>query len=249
MKAALWILITLFSLGCFSSSTVAAPLNGLWMVGNNTGASSDKSRVPELISAGAVFHSFTGDEMKDTYGQMYGMYIQGGGHFGSGGIFWVETGLFIGVGDPILPDTTWEVSASSMEMAVIPIGGNILYEFSGPESSRAVAPYIGLGLDGYFGFERTSVSMSRVPEGDFDWNDTQYRYTWAGQAIVGATIKLTDKVRGVVEVRWTQGVDGSDVEHSFSEEEINQGWLEVEKAVQRPDFNFTGWSVSIGARW
>jgi len=217
--------------------------------GGNTGTTSGESLLPELVSAGAVFHSFTGDAMKDAYGQMYGIYIQVGQQFASGAGFRLESGLFAAVGDPLFPDSTWEVGRSSMEMAVIPLGGSLMYQFSGSDSGRAFVPFVGLGLDGYFGFERTSVNISRFPEGEYDWNDTQYRYTWCGHALVGATIRLTEKVRGLVEIRWTQGKEGSDVEHSFSEERINEGWLEVVKAVQRPDFNFTGWSVSIGARW
>jgi outer membrane protein W len=133
--------------------------------------------------------------------------------------------------------------------AVIPLGAAFLYRFSGSDGNRSFKPYIGVGLDGYFGYERTSVTISRAPEGEYDWNDTQFRYTWGGNAFIGADIKLTEKVYGLVEIRWTQGVDGSDVEQSFSQEEINDGWLEADKAVQRPNFNFTGWSVSIGAGW
>ena len=249
VKFTSFLLCILLCLGFSSSSTVAASLNGLWVDGGNTGTSSDESRQQEFFSTGVVFHSFTGDEMKDAYGQMYGIYIQGGQQFASGAGWRVEAGLFVVVGDPAFPDSTWEVGSSSMEMAVIPLGGSFLYEFSRGESGRAFVPYVGLGLDWYLGFERTSVEISRFPEGEFEWNDTQYRHTFGGHALVGGTIRLTEKVRGLVEIRWTQGMEGSDVDHSLSEEQVNEGWLEVIKAVQRPDFDFTGWSVSIGARW
>jgi hypothetical protein len=251
MKTVTWILGTLLCLSFSHSSPFAAPLDGLWMTGGNTGTASGKSGPQKLVSAVAVFHSFTGDEMKDAYGQMFGACIRGGERYASGAGWRIEGGLMIAVGDPLFPDSTWDVDtdSTSMEMMVIPLGGSFVYEFSRSGIERAVAPYVGLGLDGYFGFERTSVKISRFPEGEFDWNDTQYRYAWSGHAFVGATIKLTEKVRGLLEIRWTQGMDGSDVEQSFSEEELNEGWGEVAKAVQRPDFNFTGWSVSIGARW
>jgi hypothetical protein len=251
VKYTSFLLCILLCLGFSGSRTVAAALDGLWMAGGNTGTTSGESGLPELVSAAAVAHSFTGDEMKNAYGQMYGIYIQAGEQFASGAGWRFESGLLIAVGDPLFPDPTWNVDldSSSMEMMVIPLGGSFLYEFSGSGPERTFAPYLGLGLDGYFGFERTSVKISRFPEGKFDWNDTKYRYTWTGHALAGATIRLTEKVRGLVEIRWTQGMDGSDVDQSFSEEELNEGWREVAKAVQRPDFNFTGWSVSIGARW
>ena len=249
MKTAPWILVTLLCLGLSSTSAVAETSKGLSAAGGEPDIISRDFGPEVYYSAAAIFHAFTGDEMKDTYGQMYGACFQGGQQFSSGAAWRLESGLLIGVGDPMFPDSTWEVSSSSMEMAVIPVGGSLFYQFSSGESERSFVPYIGLGLDGYFGYERTSVKIARAPEGEFDWNDTQFRSTWGGNAFVGATIKLTDKVRGLVEIRWTQGVDGSDVEHSFSQEEINEGWLEVAKAVQRPDFNFTGLSVSIGARW
>jgi hypothetical protein len=251
MKTAPWILAIAVCLAVSSSSAVAAPSGGLRMTVDDPGAALDGSRPRDVFGAVAVVHSFTGNEMKDAYGQMFGAYARGGQQFASGAGWRVEGGLMIAVGDPLFPDSTWEVDldSTSMEMMVVPLGASFVYEFSGSGSERRLMPYIGLGLDGYFGFERTSVKISRFPEGKFDWNDTRYRYAWAGHVLLGTTIGLTEKVRGLVEIRWTQGLDGSDVEQSFSEEEINEGWGKVAEAVQRPDFNFTGWSVSVGARW
>lgn len=244
-----FLLCILLCLGFSSSNSVAASLNSSQIDSDTTGTTSDDSGSQKFFSAVAVFHSFTGDQMKDAYGQMYGGLFQGGRQFASGVSWRIESGLLIAVGDPLFPDPSWEVESSSMQTAVVPLGGSVLYQFSGSEHGRTFSPYFGLGLDGYFGFERTSVKISRSPEGAFDWNDTQYRQTFGVHAIVGMTFGLTENVRGLLEIRWTQGADGSSVDHSFSEEEINQGWLEVVEAVQRPDFNFTGLGVSLGARW
>jgi hypothetical protein len=249
IKFTAFLLCILLCLVFSSSSTVAASLDSSQVDSDTTGTTSGESGPQNFLSAVAVFHSFTGSEMKDAYGQMYGGLFQGGQQFPSGVGWRIESGLLIAVGDPRFPDPSWEVESSSMETAVVPLGGTVLYQFSGSEPGRTFVPYVGLGLDGYFGFERTSVKISRSPEGAFDWNDTQYRQTFGGHAIIGMTLGLTEKVLGLVEIRWTQGADGSHVDHSFSEEQINEGWLEVVKAVQRPDFNFTGLSVSIGARW
>ncbi|MEJ2721059.1 MAG: hypothetical protein P8181_07935, partial [bacterium] len=241
-----YILVFMFVCGSEARAGSPDPQNFQMSGGVAGGPASVRPGPRQFLSVVGVVHGFTGDEMKDAYGQMFGACVRGGQRFESGAGWRVEGGLMIGVGDPLFPDSTWHVDAdsSSMEMMVVPLGASFLYEFARDGSERAVTPYLGVGLDGYFGFERTSVKISRFPEGRLDWNDTKYRYTWAGHALAGATIRLTEKVRGLVEIRWTLGIDGSDVDQSFSEEEINEGWLEVDKAVQRPDFNFTGWSVS-----
>lgn len=193
-------------------------------------------------------HGFTGDEMKDAYGQMYGGNFQYG-RLPSQGVGWrLETGIWIATGQPGFPDDSWTVESSEMQTAVAPLGGTILYRFSGGEG-RAFMPHVGFGADGYFGFERTSVKISRPAEGAFDWNDTQFRKTFGLHALLGGALALTDQVSGVIEVRWTLGFEGSTVEQSFSEVEIIQGWLEAAKAVQRPDYDFTGWNVTVGLQW
>lgn len=249
MKTVLWTLVALFWVGVSSGRTAAAPLVGSWMAGRSSSDIVAGSSSEEFVSASAIFHAFTGSEMNDTYGQMYGADFQGGLQLERGVALRLGVGLFAGGGDPLYPDPTWEVSSSSLGMTVAKLGGSFLYQFSGGESGRAIVPYAGVGLNGYLGFERTSVVISRAPEGEYEWNDTRYRHTWGGHALAGTTFKLTELVRGLVEIQWTQGVDGSDVEQSFSDAEIAEGWLEVEKAVQRPNFNFTGWSVSVGAQW
>lgn len=196
-----------------------------------------------------VFHSFTGNQMSDAYGQMFGVGVQLARNFASRGEIRVETGILIAVGDPAFPDPSWQVDSSSMETAGLPLAVTFLYQARTHEDRSGIHPYVGVGLNGYFGFERTSVSIQRVPEGDFDWNETKFRYTGGGHVLAGATVRLANRYRLLLEAMWVQGLDGSTVDLSFSAEEIAQGWEEAAKAVQRPDFNFTGPTVRIGVMW
>ena len=205
-----FLLCILLSLCFSSSSTDAASLNGSWAASGNTESILDDLRPQEFFGAVAVVHSFAGAEMKETYGQMYGVSFMGGQQFPSGAGWRIEGGLFFAEGDPLVSGPTSETDTLGIAMAVVPFGGSVLYHFTRGERGRTFVPYVGFGLEGRFGFERTTGKISRFGV-DYDWADPQYRYAWSGHVLVGATFSLLKKVRGVVEIGWTQGLDGSDV--------------------------------------
>lgn len=159
-----------------------------------------------------------------------------------------SVGLFA-TGNPLFPDTSWEVSSSELQMFVVSVEGSFIYQLKERPLEQNTMPYVGVGFGGFFGFERFSVQISRFAEGDFNWNETHFRYVLGGHAFAGTTVRITDRYRALFEVRWTQSGKGSTVKNSFSDEEIANGWLEADKAVKRPDFNFTGVSVSAGIQW
>lgn len=200
-------------------------------------------------SSSFTYRMFTGDEMSDAYDLCFGGYIHAIWMGDSKEAWRIGAGAIIGEGNPIFPDTTWEVSSSELQMFMIPLEASFLYNLRERPLENSLSPYVGIGFGGFIGFERISVEMSRFVEGDFQWNETRFRYVLGGHAVMGTTIKITEKYRAVLEARWTQSGKGSTVKNEFSDEEIAEGWLELDKAVKRPDFNFTSWSVSVGLQW
>jgi hypothetical protein len=192
---------------------------------------------------------FTGDEMSDAYDFCFGGYQHVTWMRESKEAWRVGAGAFIGDGTPLFPDTTWEVSSSELFMLMIPLEGAFLYNFKERPGEKSVAPYIGIGVGGFIGFEKMAVEMSRFGETGVEWSEARFRYVLGGHAVAGTTIKITEKYRALLEVRWTQSGKGSTVKNEFSDEEIAEGWLEVDKAVKRPDFDFTSWSVGVGLQW
>ena len=187
--------------------------------------------------------------MTEAYGPLYGAIAHVTQEYTTGEAWRVGVGILAANGDPIL-DPSWTVNKSELGTLVFPIEGAFLYGLTNKEEDRFFAPYVGIGAGGFVGFERTSVdSMYHAPEGSFDWNDTRFRYTLGGHVLLGTSVRITGKVQGLLEIRWTQSGKGSVVEQTFSPQDIAEGWLELSRAVKRPDFNFTGWSVSLGARW
>lgn len=192
---------------------------------------------------------FTGKEMKDAYEFSFGVIPYLTWMSESKWSWRIGAGFTIGDGEPLFPDPSWTVRSSTLTMFIFPAETAVLYHFTDSPREKTIAPYAGIGFGGFFGFERISVEITRAPEGTFQWNDTRFRYVMDGHALAGATIRITDRFRALIEVRWTQSGKGSTIENSFSEAEIAEGWLAVEQAVQRPDFDFTGLAISFGLQW
>jgi hypothetical protein len=227
-----------------TTGVVAILLLALDLCVSSTAQADPESSI--IWNASINVHALTGDEMNDAYGLLYGGLISGGQQITPNVGWRIESGLMLGIGDPLFVEPVWgPVESSEMQTAVLPIGGSVLYQFSGADNSDAFVPYVGLGLEAFLGFERTSVTWGAGEP----WNETKYRQTFSGHAIAGATFGLTGRVRGLMEIRFVLGADGSKVDYSFTEQEIAQGWLEAANAVGRPDFNFTGWTFCLGAQW
>ena len=136
-------------------------------------------------------------------------------------------------------------------MIVMSIGGTRIHEFAGT-GEQTFVPYVGLGLGFFLGFERISAHIYKdqiTGEPHSEWLDTCYRHSFAGHAVLGATIKKSKNFCYVGEIRWTQGGKGRLKRLTPSAEELAQGWGEAFEDFQQPDFNFTGLSIDVGVRW
>jgi hypothetical protein len=138
--------------------------------GNEQCTMESQSRVrnprPDLyFSAAAITQFFVTDEMSDSYGPAFGAVGQALWQFESGMAGRLEGGLLISIGDPFFPDTTWQPISSDLGMAVFPIGGSFIYQLSDPLEEGSFSAYVGIGLNGCFGFERFSVTLQGTPGG------------------------------------------------------------------------------------
>jgi hypothetical protein len=162
-----------------------------------------------------------------------------------------EMGFLFASGHPLQKDFDWKVVDSNLGMIVLAIGSTGIHEFN-KEGERTFVPYIGLGLGFFLGFERISAHIYKDQvggESHFEWHDTCYRHSFSGHALLGATLKRSDRFSYVGEIRWTQAGKGRLKRKPLSQEEIAQGWGEAFQDFQHPDFNFTGPSINIGVRW
>jgi hypothetical protein len=202
----------------------------------------------------AVYHYLASSTMNDAYSAAYGAVWQGTPYVSEQSLkerfsLQFEGGLIGGGGDPIVTDTSWEVSSMELGMAVIPVGFAALYRLTG-EDGGAFTTYAGIGLMGFLGAERMAIVASHPFWGEWEWNDTLFRASIAGQALVGIRGKVSGRFSFAAEVSWLQGGKGSSSGgREPTEEQIAEGALELAEAFQHPDFSFTGMRAGIGLQW
>lgn len=169
-------------------------------------------------------------------------------------------GMILGAGEPWQWDPEWQVTDSYLAMIAAPVQITALYRLRNTQSAsheeieeaHSFIPYFGLGLGGFFGFERISVNAFREEFGGeehYEWHDTCYRHSFAAHALLGAYWKLSDNMDWVFEIKWAMGGRGRIKRADLSEEELSQGWGDAFGAFQHSDFNFSGWNVSAGVNW
>lgn len=200
-----------------------------------------------------LYQHLASPTMNEAYGAAYGgtyQFTPSGQdqYFGERLRFSGEIGLIGGGGDPLITDATWVVTSSELAMAVIPLGVTGTYTVLGSESG-SLSSCLGLGAIGFLGAERLAIEAEGGNLGGFDWHDTLLRASIAGQAMASARGQIGGHVSFVAEVSWLQGGKGSRRKSSFSEKEIAEGWNEVGRVFQHPDFSFTGLRASIGVQW
>ena len=208
----------------------------------------------------AVYEYFVDEGMSEAYTHCYGLMfhwvtqsfssftpLEGGGATNSRSVIRGETGLIFAAGEPLQYGSDWVVDHSSLGMVAAPLSITFLYNLS-RDGAEYFEPYFGMGFGGIFGFERISAKISRNME-VFEWHDTCYRHSFEGHVLLGANKKISDRIRMVFELRWTQAGKGRLKRGEPSEEELDEGWGEVFQDFQQPDFNFTGVSASMGFRW
>jgi hypothetical protein len=231
----------------------------------NSKAASTDFKEWELVytQLGVAYHYFTDDGMNEAYTGCISMPFRltargektpnstdrGIKIFKSG--FQAETGLIFAVGKPLQKDPDWEIVESHLGLIAIPLFVSYIYRVV-DDGSDSFAPYCGLGLGGFFGFERISANIYRqqlINEPHYEWHDTCYRHSFAGHACLGIYKKINEQYGLLFEIRWTQAGKGKLKRGTLSEEELDEGWGEVFDDFQHADFNFTGPSASLSLRW
>jgi hypothetical protein len=215
----------------------------------------------------------TDDSMKDTYKQLFGFSYQfvikdKTIHRDSDkkiikeqrAEYRAESGVILGSGEPLQWDPEFQIIDSYLAMIAVPAQMSFIYRLRNTRSASQVEveevysfiPYLGLGLGGFFGFERIDVHAFREEIGGevhYEWHDTCYRHSFAAHALLGSYGKISDKMDFVFEIKWAWGGRGRLKRAGLSGEELSQGWGDAFAAFQHSDFNFSGWSVAAGVTW
>lgn len=210
-------------------------------------------RQPWLMGAkfpwevGGVYYGLAESDMKDPYGTCFG--------FMAGGVSWFRGrsgikaagGYLSGTGKPQLDNPIWTVKESKVSMYVIPLQMSYLYRLRVPDDRSTLVPYVGAGVDVFLGLDRLEATAESATDG-FEAHSTALRASAGLHAVLGSEIKLFgDKYSGLLEIKWIQGGKGSTGD-LLTDEEKGQFGTTLFDAVNRPKFNFTGWTVELGIR-
>jgi hypothetical protein len=192
------------------------------------------------------YHSFTRSEMESGYDHYFGTVFDAVGFRGHYGAM-VEAGYLQRDGAPRLIESKATIISSALDMWAIPFGGAFLYSMKNYEASSRVHPYIGIGFSFLLGGEKLSVSAKDLLE---RWNGYLWatRLAFAGRALAGAQIRLKDNLAAVVQAEWMQAGKGTRIDWVTDEDKKDAEKYIYEQA-QRPDFDFTGWSIAVGIRY
>jgi len=202
----------------------------------------------------AVYHYLASSTMSDAYSAAYGAVYQGTPYVTERSLkekfsLQFEGGLIGAGGDPIVTDPSWTISSMEIAMAVIPIGVTGLYRLTGKDGA-GFSTYAGVGLIGFLGGERMAIVASHPFWGEWEWNDTLFRASIAGQAVVAIRARVSGRFSFAAEVSWFQGGKGSSSGgQEPSEEQIAEGAGALAEAFQHPDFSFTGMRAGVGLQW
>jgi hypothetical protein len=196
------------------------------------------------------YHSFTGTSMNDSYDPVVVGTIGGiawGEKFGLG----VEFSFSSGEGTPALRTSNWDVSDSWVKMTAHMLGFNALYRFANSSGDDLFEPYVMAGPALWIGSERISATASRMPVGIYESFQAELlalAFSFGGNAGVGTTIHIKDRLRALFEVRWIVSTSGSTGDLATEEEQADFD-SSLYEAVERPGFSFTGWRIDLGVQW
>lgn len=205
----------------------------------------------ENEEAMGFYHYLTDDGMNESYTQAFGMTVGAVGWDKGRSEFRAGSGFVFASGSPLQLNQDWTVVSSSLGTVAIPLSAGYAYRLSdGGEDS--LIPYIGITAWWLWGLERISghVTRERIGGEDiYEWNDTSYRHSFVGYVALGSHKKVSDQFSFVGEIRYAYGGKGRLKRRHLNEEEKEQGWEDVFRDFQHPNYRFSGFSASIGLRW
>lgn len=165
--------------------------------------------------------------------------------------FGFELGTIGGGGDPLLRDSSWDVSDASVGTWALWLAPQLHYNFVDESKSGLLAPYVATGLGLWIGGENLKVKASRSDGGvteEFDEKVLGLGVCYGISAIAGTTLRISDGIRLVVEARYTLTTSG-DLTDMTEEEDEEMIDATVYDAADRPGFEFTGWQIAGGVQW
>jgi hypothetical protein len=184
--------------------------------------------------------------MKDGYaGAPFLMtdFLMAWGHHGAS----IELGYLYRDGEPILLPSEWRVTSTSLSMWAVPFSVNYRYYFAPYDRARRLTPYAGIGLGAIVGGEKIGARGTTLLK---EWDGWVWgaRGSMIGNFFLGTRVTAWKGLDAVVEARWIQGGRGWSADLDDTEEKPTFDEY-LYRLVERPRFDFTGWSVSIGLCW
>jgi hypothetical protein len=240
---------------CFVSSALVASGAGAQPTGAQTEAPSTQkvqSNSTQQYGGGRVSYlNFVNKSMQEVYDNCFFWTIDG--------VAWVKPKIGISAefsyitdkGTPLRTASNWNLSDSWVKLTAIPIGINFLYKFTSGSKQEFASPYVGLGPTLWIGGERIYANASRMRYGiheAFEANLLAMSIFAGGQLLCGSTFRLGESFRGVVEIRWSQTSSGG-LSDLVQEEDKGRIEPKLYGAVERSDFDFSGWRIDLGMQW
>jgi hypothetical protein len=243
-------LIVLFIVFAGAASDVAAqPAEA------QTEAQSDENAQPRKLDASGTvrisYLSLANESMKDTYENCLFFTLEGVAWLKPKFGLSIEVGYITDKGTPLRPSSSWELLNSWAKITAMPLGVNALYRFTRGSPREFITPYVGAGPTLWIGGERLYANASRMYHGlheAFEADLLALNVFAGGQVLCGSTFRLSDSVRGVLEIRWSQTSSGGLVDVV---EDKDKGLIEPKLygVVKRSDFEFSGWRIDVGVQW
>ncbi len=189
-------------------------------------------------------HFFSGQEMKNTYGQGFGLNLEVYEPLARDYQFRITTGILFATGQPLgIPDPTKEVRSSDLWLISLPVSFSIVHNL--PFSSHGFQPYLGIGGGGQIGLE---IIQAEVADLLFvnTTHHRSFRTSWVGQILLGLESQTTSH-HAFLEIRWLQGGPSSNSDGLSGVERIDAE-ENLYSVVARPDGRFSGWKFCLGFR-
>ncbi len=189
------------------------------------------------------YQRFQKEEMKNVYEGVFGIHV--GRTQWKWGMFGLRLsgGVVGGEGVPIVQDPTWQMNTADIGFWAINLQASAIVRFTDGDPQQNITPFLGVGVEGYGGIEKLSVSMFRA--------DTNVRGDASaliglagGHALVGVYIPLNVNNAIQVEVKYLYTIDGS-FKDLLSQESKADFQQKIYSVVKRPLFNFSGIGASL----
>ncbi len=197
--------------------------------------------------------------MSDVYGDQMIFYGQGGewwqsekrilDHMGfKGGM-----GFFHTKGRAIPQESDWQVEKAALSLSALHFYLSALYRLTGTDHPGFAVPYVGVGIGGIGGVEKLSMEVSKSTANSgmgASWDHSNLRASFESHVTLGLSLFANSKYKGLLELSYLFSGDSYSDNGELPQAMADAGFTEdVLTTVARPDFNFSGPTVSLGMQW